>query len=176
MSGERWRWVVGYEGLYMVSDYGRVKRVKPSRGAKVGRVLRQAACSNGYRQVTLSDGCKRRIHRVHRLVAEAFAENPEGKRYVNHIDGDKTNNRVENLEWCTRSENMLHSYRVLGHKRPHAVPDRRRRKLTDEQIVGIYNSGGIYAEIARRYGISDVMARKIKTGKCWKDVTCRSTV
>ena len=108
MDDERWRWVVGYEGLYMVSDQGRVMSV-PKRAARSngymasydGQILSPSNNTNGYPSVNLHRGGRGRTRAVHRLVAEAFVPNPEGLSSVNHIDEDKTNNSAENLEWCT---------------------------------------------------------------------------
>lgn len=107
---EVWRAVPGYEGLYQVSDLGRVQSV--ARAGTSGRILKPDTCF-GYRRYAL---CKNNVttrHRAHRLVAEAFIPNPENKPQVNHINGVKTDNRAENLEWCTGSENQTHSRRVL---------------------------------------------------------------
>jgi hypothetical protein len=92
----------------LVSSEGRVKAVDDGREIKI--------CDNGrgYKQVFLMRNGKRHVRLLHRLVAEAFIPNPEGKPEVNHIDLDKGNNRVENLEWCTRSENLNHA-RANGH-------------------------------------------------------------
>jgi len=122
---EVWKPISGYEGLYEVSTLGRVKRV----GGKVTHANRwggissyqiadrlrtlKANSANGYVYVMLSSGGTARNKRVHRLVAEAFIPNPDNKPYVNHIDGDKTNNSVDNLEWVTARENVLHSRDVL---------------------------------------------------------------
>lgn len=172
---EMWRWVDGYEGLYMVSNKGNIKRVGKARGAKVGRILKLAHSGGGYPQVGLTKNCEKKIFRVHRLVAKAFLEPVEGKPFVNHKDGNKTNNVVDNLEWCTRSENALHSYRVLGNKVPPRSFEAKTKKLSKETIRQIYESSGSYASIARKFGISDVMVRNIKIGKSWRDVTCQST-
>lgn len=107
---EVWRDIHGYEGLYQVSDLGRVRSI--TRGGTNGRMLKPDNCF-GYLRYTL---CKNNIptrHRAHRLVAEAFIPNPENKPQLNHINGNKEDNRVDNLEWCTESENQLHSRRVL---------------------------------------------------------------
>lgn len=99
---ELWKDVPGYEGFYQVSSLGRI--------ARGGRVRKLKKDHRGYFVLTL---CKKGIEKdwkIHRLVALAFLPNPEGKRVVNHIDGDKLNNRVENLEWATHSENMMHAY------------------------------------------------------------------
>lgn len=108
MSAIEWRDVPGYEGLYQVSDTGLVLSL-PREGSD-GRILRPDITRDGYAQVRL---CKNGLkHRwlVHRLVALAFLPNPALKAEVNHIDGDKLNNALSNLEWSTRSENQQHAY------------------------------------------------------------------
>lgn len=119
-DGERWRPVVGFEGRYIVSDRGNVRslthtdslgRTKPGipRALTIG--------TTGYYGVGLYVGHTAKLARVHRLVAEAFLGNPaEGRTTVNHIDGNKLNNHVSNLEWATVSENNRHSFRALGRK------------------------------------------------------------
>lgn len=104
MIGENWRDVAGYEGLYQVSDRGRVKNVK--RDA----ILSPAKNNRGYFRVLLcKDGVKTNKF-VHRLVALSFVPNPDNKPQVNHIDGCKENNGAINLEWVTQRENMKHAF------------------------------------------------------------------
>ena len=104
--GEEWRDIPGYEGKYQASNLG---RIKGPRG-----VHKPFKNCNGYLIATLYwDGGKQRTG-AHRLVALAFLPNPEDKPQVNHKDGDKENNRPENLEWATCSENNLHRRRVLN--------------------------------------------------------------
>lgn len=116
---EVWKPVVGFEGFYEVSSRGNVRscdrQVKCSRGEKLrlwkGKVLKQTiAATRGYPQVSLSvKGLIRKVY-VHRLVAEAFYSVYD--ETVNHIDGDKTNNNVSNLEWVSYSENNKHAFRI----------------------------------------------------------------
>lgn len=97
---EIWKDIKGYEGLYQISNKGNVKGRK-------GFILKPLPRKHGYLAVYLyKDGCPRRHISVHRLVADAFLENPEGKTEVNHIDENKQNNDVTNLEWVTHKENM----------------------------------------------------------------------
>ena len=118
---EEWRDIIGYEGLYQVSNFGRVRSLPHWQVYQNGhkhyykgciRKLAKSQGKNGYLHVRL--GAKGRQTYVHILVAEAFLDKPDGKTEVNHIDGDKTNNNVDNLEWCTRAENMHHCAHVSG--------------------------------------------------------------
>lgn len=103
---EVWKDVVGFEGKYEVSNFGRV------RNKNHQWLLNQYINENGYCIVGLhsrqNNTGKTKHFRVHRLVAEAFIQNPENKRTVNHIDGNKMNNNVKNLEWATHGENIKH--------------------------------------------------------------------
>ena len=111
---EIWKPVLGYEDLYEVSSKGRVRKLRFINNYVNKEKIFEISLKNngtGYYKVFLYKNGKKCQKLVHRLVAEAFLERPEGKDFVNHIDGNKKNNNVENLEWCTRSENMLHAYR-----------------------------------------------------------------
>lgn len=117
---EVWKDIKGYEGYYQVSNLGKVKRlakkVLQSNGSLAiyrERVLKEEN-TKGYLRVTLSRGNKQKRFLIHRLVATHFILNINKKRFVNHIDGNKENNKFINLEWCTSSENEIHSYSVLG--------------------------------------------------------------
>lgn len=169
---ERWRWVPGYEGLYLVSDMGRVMSVprKVVHGPNTGRVLKQTYCGSGYLRVSLCSKGASKAFSVHRLVAEAFIPNPDEKPQVNHKDGNKSNNVLANLEWVTASENTIHSYRYLPRKAfSHFHP----KKLTPMQAKKIRESKGTAASVAKQFGISDVMVLKIRKGKCWKEEECQ---
>lgn len=117
MKTSEWRPVPGYEGAYDVSSSGKI------RNHKTGKVMRNPIHKSGYAQAFLrKDGSQWNVY-VHRLVALAFIPNSEGKPDINHIDGNKQNNSVDNLEWVTRSENTMHRYYVLGQriKKVHAA-------------------------------------------------------
>lgn len=102
---EEWRDIRGYEGKYQVSNLGKVKNLKTKNILK-GNYTR------GYRYVVLCKNGSQSSPKVHRLVAETFVENPCGFECINHVDGDKANNHIDNLEWCTHSHNTLHSYEL----------------------------------------------------------------
>lgn len=103
---EIWKDIKGFEGIYQVSNYGRIKSI-----IRYKRIMKTGLNRGGYLQICLTDSKhKKHTIRVHRLVAENFLENREEKQQVNHIDGNKLNNRVSNLEWCTQSENMQHAF------------------------------------------------------------------
>jgi hypothetical protein len=113
LSAEVWLPIEGYENLYEVSSAGRVRSL--NRKTTKGKIL-QPVMSPLYYRVTLSKDNVPHGVSVHRLVATAFLPNPEGKRNVNHLDGNKINNAVNNLEWATHKENENHSFKVLGKK------------------------------------------------------------
>ncbi len=100
MKQEKWLPVSGYEGLYEVSDTGRIRSL-----FRYKKELKPCHSTNGYLYVQLFKGKKGKNHFIHRLVANAFIENPDGKPFVNHKDETRTNNCVDNLEWVTNVEN-----------------------------------------------------------------------
>lgn len=114
---EEWKMVVGYEGVYQVSSEGRVKNA-------YGHILKPDTARNGYKRVKFFDKKK---FSVHRLVAIAFIPNPQNKEVVNHKNGIKADNRVDNLEWSTWGENEKHAY-TLGLKR---VSEEQMERLRD---------------------------------------------
>lgn len=120
-----WKDIKGFEGIYQVSNTGLVKslsrEIALNRGGKY--VTKEKICSpsydqRGYKQLVLTNKHHKRVgRRIHRFVAENFIPNPDNKREVNHIDGNKLNNHVNNLEWCTSKENIQHAFRI-GIKQP----------------------------------------------------------
>lgn len=100
-----WKQVVGYEGLYEVSDTGEVKSLRKNI------ILKPQSNRDGYLLVMLSKNGISKGYSVHRLVAKAFIDNPQNKPEINHIDEDKTNNHVSNLEWCTHLDNSRYGSR-----------------------------------------------------------------
>lgn len=110
MQEEIWKDIVGYEDRYMISNIGRLMCVINGRNN-----IRKTILTNGYPRITLYIGKTAKSIYIHQLVARAFILNTENKPQVNHINGIKTDNRVENLEWCTAKENAIHKFEVLGY-------------------------------------------------------------
>lgn len=106
---EEWKPINGFEGLYEISSYGRVKSFKSHPS---GKILKTNLDANGYPKISLSKKGAKKDTTVHRLVAETYLPRVDGKTCVNHIDGNKANNRLDNLEWCTYSENIKHAIRT----------------------------------------------------------------
>lgn len=121
---EEWKDIEGYEGLYQVSDWGNVKSLprlskrstSRHRGTSIlinERILKQSFQTSGYKVVVLCKDGNNRQFQVHRLVAEAFIPNPENKPQIDHINTNKAENNVENLRWCTHTENMNNPITLL---------------------------------------------------------------
>ena len=167
IDGELWRDMVGYEGSFCISSMGRVKSMdrtvsaltrcgNPSTRAISEKILRVSTSNCGYHQVFLN----KKGLLVHRLVAQAFIENPDNLPDVNHIDGCKTNNHVENLEWVTRSENVLHAYE-LGLAGRGAEGSR--AKFTWDEIRYIRSSPLTRKELAKMFGVNKATIGRIIT-------------
>ena len=95
--------LLDFDNKYAISNYGNIKNLKTNR------ILKSHLNNNGYLEIQLCSNCKKKTFLVHRLVGLTFIENIYKKPYINHIDGNKTNNRVDNLEWCTAKENDIHA-------------------------------------------------------------------
>lgn len=104
---EVWSEIPQYEGLYEISNLGRVRSLKFAGGQRQ-KIIKPTCNSKGYQQIGLWKDKKRQVKYIHRLVATSFVKNPMNLNEVNHIDEDKSNNRFDNLEWCTRRYNMTY--------------------------------------------------------------------
>jgi hypothetical protein len=171
--------VKGYEGIYQVSNFGRVKslerKVRHSQGGyKIvkEKIMKSASVSRGYLSVDLSKNGESKNFLIHRLILIAFLFNPENKRTVNHINGIKTDNRLSNLEWMTDSENTCHAYKIglktnIGEN--HILSKLKNIEVT--QIKDLLRCGRFKQyEIAKFYGISKYTVSLISCGKIWKHI------
>lgn len=113
--GEIWKDIPGFENLFQVSTIGNVRTLNHRGSNKI--VQKKLSNSRGYLVVGLNKDTSKNISLVHRLVAQAFIPNPDNKPWINHINGIKDDNRLVNLEWCTISENVHHSFYILNSKR-----------------------------------------------------------
>lgn len=169
IEGEVWRDIKGFEPYYSVSNLGRIKskRLLPKERIMKLRI------TDRYLKVNLKIGGKINFTKnVHRIVAEHFLVYVKGKIFVNHKNGIKTDNRSENLEWCTAAENKLHaienklSVSFVGENNIKAF-------LKKEDILDIrrmYINGTISSEIKNRYGLKTAHLSKIITRRIWKHV------
>jgi len=165
---ETWKDIKGYEGLYQVSNLGRVKSLKRTVIKKNGRkqhrkerILKPLADRNGYLQVVLYNGYgKRKISLVHRLVCKVFHENPENKPCVNHIDENKANNTASNLEWCTYEENLSHGTRTA--KAAKALGKAVGQYTLEGELIKVWQST---MEVKRQLGFHSGNISKATNGK-----------
>jgi len=173
---EEWRNVPDFEG-YQVSSLGRVRgidRLCGNRpGVTKGKILKPFRNKRGYLEVNLYNNSKSTAKIIHRLVAKAFISNDFNKPQVNHIDGNKLNNEVSNLEWMSNSENQLHAY-SLGLQPSRAGENNVKAKITDKSVTELkvlYNSGKTIVDISNIMNINVSIIRNIIYGRTWKTNT-----
>ncbi len=174
--------IPGYEGYYQVSNYGKVislyRVIKEKTGktqALKGRILKLRINPGGYYYVGLGKNGSKATFAIHQLVAQAFISNPNNKKTVNHIDGNKLNNSVTNLEWSTYSENLEHAYKTglrRAVKSSEVASKNYKRKLTEQQVREIKRllaAGNLtHKEIATKFGVARSTITEIKSGRRWK--------
>ncbi len=168
---EVWKDVVGFEGYYQVSNLGNVKSFnkKALLVGNDGYILKACNSSKGYKFISLSA----KTAYIHRLVCIAFLPNPLNKPQVNHINGIRTDNRVENLEWCTSKENIIHAVKT-GLSKFKCGVNHSRCKLTNEHVFKIRKlaaQGISSCKIAKEIGIvSPKQIRNIINRKKWTHI------
>ncbi len=175
---EFWSPIKGYDELYEVSNWGRIKSLEKvilySNGRRYlyeEKILKLNP-SNGYRTISLVKDKVKLTNMVHRLVAGAFKQNPLNKTFVNHEDGDRSNNYYMNLSWSTPSENQLHSYNVLGHKAVRGE-NNGASKLKEKDISLIrhlYSTGISQGRVGLMFGVCQEAIRKIVYKETWAHV------
>lgn len=168
---EEWKDVPQYEGLYEVSNTGLVRSMMTTTGRRKGLI--KPHYKNGYLAVNFYKNGELKHFYAHRLVANIFIDNPNKFKEVNHIDCNKCNNNVENLEWCNRNYNLQHSYdnglKRFGEK--HGG-----HKLTEKEVLQIRNEyvkndkeHSLHA-LAKKYGVKSCTIQAIVTGRLWKHI------
>jgi len=171
MSSELGEFIPGYEGQYSVTKDGRVYSHAryDSRGhLSKGKWMNPSPDNKGYLRVTLrSNGCQKTL-KVHRLVAQLFIPNPHCKPEVNHIDGNKANNNLHNLEWSTSSENASHAFRT-GLKRGAKGALNGRSKLSEADVMAIRSSASMTLnQLANKYSVTETQISTVRRGKAWR--------
>jgi hypothetical protein len=175
---EQWKSILGYEGKYEISNLGRVKslpRLKKGKSGSMqgvpGRILK--AKMDDYFRICLSKDGIKKLHQVNVLVASAFIVNPAYKPIVNHIDGNKLNNSVENLEWVTRSENQFHAVRTglqkskKGEHHPFSrFTEKQIRDIRTKYIPRTYSMRAL----AEEYRVCVSSIQQILNRQTWKHV------
>lgn len=160
---EQWKDVVNFEGLYEVSSFGNVRRVHKDPRSSKYKILSQETL-RGYKRVALSKNNKLYKKLVHRLVAEAFLDNPSNLEQVNHKDEDPSNNNLYNLEWCSRIYNMNYG---TGISRQVA---KRSKKVIQLDLNGnILNEFNSTQEASKLLGISQGLISSCCNGGYWRD-------
>lgn len=165
---EIWKDIEGYDGFYQVSNLGRVRSWKNARWGRCDKPhsLTLSNHAKGYTMVTLGQYEKKTVHR---LVAEAFIPNPENKSQVNHINGNKADNRVKNLEWVTNQENRDHAVEHGLHLKGEDCPQ---AKLTETDVLDIraaHNLGCfMQKELAEVWGVHPMTIKDIVNNITWK--------
>ncbi|MDE2217238.1 MAG: NUMOD4 motif-containing HNH endonuclease, partial [Planctomycetota bacterium] len=178
-ENENWVPAKGFEWLYLVSDYGRVKSLRTlveiAPWQLEPKLLSQYVHSDGYIKYTFIKDSKKYYMLAHRLVAENYLTNTENYPVVNHKDGNKTNCHVSNLEWCSQADNIHHAY-LTGLKEGTKGELNHLSVLSSDQVLSIdymLKQGIPYSEIAYEFNISPITVSDIKRGKSWSWLTNR---
>lgn len=154
---EIWKPIINYEEKYEISNLGNVKSLPKRNGHRLSKemILKSNKRPNGYYVVCLSKDKKTKNYYIHRLVAQAFISNPQNYKEVNHKDGNKQNNNVDNLEWCSRKQNIDHALKNGLRIMPKGEQVYNARKVyqyaLDGKLIKIWKC---VADIAREFNIS----------------------
>ena len=155
MNKEIWKDISGYEGLYQVSNLGRVKSLENRSNHKKEKIL-ASQIRNQYYGVALYKNSHYKNYTIHRLVAEAFIPNPDNLPEVNHKDENKLNNRVDNLEWCNKKYNINYGYGAVNRQ-----IQNRERGLSMSKKVLCVETGVIYPSIIEAYRQTGIGQKEI---------------
>lgn len=158
---EKWKPCLNYEN-YEISNLGNIKN-------KNNKILKTHFCNSGYKKIVLHNGKnKRKTYTIHRLVMLTFKPNEIfEKATVNHKDGNKLNNNLDNLEWCTQKENLQHAFKIglIKHNKTYKLKEEDIPKIKD-----LFDKLKNYTQVGKEFGISDNAVRKIIKGKTWTHI------
>ncbi len=164
---EIWKTIKNYEGWYEVSNKGRIKQIKKRAGTPIGKILKLGNCF-GYNRVELNKNANAQKFRVGRLAAFAFIGFPNKNQQINHKNGIKNDDRIENLEWVTPSENTLHSRRILGHCRGELNGLSKLTKIEVIEIKKLLKKNNItQVKISKIFNVTPQAIYQIKKGANW---------
>lgn len=174
MGDEKWEWVQGYEGVYQVSDMGRVRSYNGfGRMPKIQstpRLITPCMDGRGYFNFTVRKNGKQKVLLIHIEMAKSFLENPNKHKLVRHLDDVKGNNLLSNLAWGTYAENREDGIRNGRHfHKPGVCPAK--AKLTEEDVVFIMKSSEKNTTIGRRLGVTESTISKVRNGRGWNKIT-----
>ena len=180
---EVWKDVVGYEGLYQVSNIGNVRSLDKyvlNRGKYPvllkGRIMKPSS-SSGYWMLVLYKNGKGKNLKIHRLMAKSFLPNKENKECINHKNGIKTDNNLENLEWCTISENNFHTWKMcLKKANPLKGELCKTSKLKNDDVLAIRASKSNCTELGVIYNVHKSSISLIKSGKTWRHLLAQQAI
>ena len=161
---EVWRDVAGYEGLYQISNKGRLKSTK--RHGTLGGIIK-LYCHNGYMQTGLYKNGIGEMKKIHQLVLTAFSGPMPDGMCCRHLNGNPSDNRIQNLKWGTPKENAEDTKR---HERTNRGERNGMAKLTEHDVIAIRNMSGTHGKIAKRFGISSTAVCMIKSKRRWKHI------
>lgn len=182
---EKWIPICGYESNYIISNHGNVKSLNYNGIKGKERLLKPAQDKKGYMRVALSNNIKLKTFKIHRLVAEHFILNQENKPCVNHIDCNKTNNNVLNLEWCTYKENTAHAIKngIFVFQTPEKSTNKNIKHgelngfsiLKENQVIEIRKKykKRVYTRkmLAIEYGVTESCIKDVISKKSWQRIT-----
>lgn len=175
MEEEIWKDINGYEGLYKISNFGRVKSLARWTNSLFGKpryltekIMTIQIVGGGYHSVRLCKNGTKTNFKIHRLVATHFISNPNNLPQVNHLSGIKKDNSIENLEWCNALHNMRHAWKMglINNQGENCTNS----KLTDQNILDIrqqYNKGLSYRQLSKKFSVSLNCIYNIINRKTW---------
>ncbi len=180
-DSEIWKPIKSFEGYYDISNHGRVRsldrltKYKLIFERKYFGGIKPLQIYSGYYYIKLNKNGIYKNPKIHRLVAEMFIPNPQNKKMVNHLDGNKLNNHFSNLEWCTAKENVNHSIHVLGNHHGRLGSQNGRAKITEAEVIEIRRLSGVSKYytcvlLSKMFGVNSRSVSNILLNKSWKHI------